>query len=118
MLKKVYGSYAEKKVAEFLVAQGYRIRNQNYQKPYGEVDIIAQRNETVIFVEVKYRQNPLLAMTTIITPTKQKKIALVAKEYRARYNLDHHIIRFDVALVVQDHATATIEYIENAFQGS
>ena len=118
MSDKAYGHNAEQIVAKLLTSRGYKIRTQNYYKPYGEVDIIAQKDDLILFVEVKCRKNPLFDMATIITPAKQKKMILVAKEYSARHNLDNHTVRFDVALIAQYHDSTKIEYIENAFQGS
>ena len=115
---KARGHSVQQKVAQLLAARGYKIRAQNYYKPYGEIDIIAQKDDTVSFIEVKYRKNPLFDMATIITPAKQKKMILVAKEYSARHNLNNHIIQFDVVLIAQYHDTTEIKHIENAFQGS
>ncbi|WP_372589263.1 YraN family protein [Fervidobacterium pennivorans subsp. shakshaketiis] len=44
---------AEELAAEFLKRNGYKILERNYRTPFGEIDIIAKRGETYVFVEVK-----------------------------------------------------------------
>ena len=50
---KILGNRAETVAATFLENKGYRILERNYRKPWGEIDIIAKRDEVVVFVEVK-----------------------------------------------------------------
>lgn len=47
------GFLAENIAAKYLEDGGYEIINKNYRKPWGEIDIIARKDEAVIFVEVK-----------------------------------------------------------------
>ena len=116
MSTKVIGRQAEQYVAQQLQHKGYTICAYNYQKKFGEIDIIAQKDDRVLFVEVKYRRNPLFDMGTIITRSKQKKMIAVAKHFMAQQNLNEHIIQFDVAFVSQEHDRFASEYIANAFQ--
>ena len=116
---KQRGYDAEQYVSQQLTDKGFSVVVQNYQKQFGEIDIIAQKKDLTIFVEVKYRKNPLFDMSAIITPTKKKKIIAVAKQYIAENNLDTHTFRFDVAFVKNDKALnnpMSLMYLENAFQ--
>lgn len=94
--------------------QGYEIREQNYQTRYGEIDIIAEKENTIVFVEVKYRTSdrygdPLEA----VHPAKQKKISRVASGYYSRYYYNRNVsCRFDVIAV---YGTEKVVHIENAF---
>lgn len=57
MDKRVFGQIGENAAADVLRAKGYRILRQNYRCRYGEIDIIAERDGDMSFVEVKTRQN-------------------------------------------------------------
>lgn len=52
-----FGQWAENYVAQYLESGGYSILNRNYRKKWGEIDIIAEKNEILIFVEVKANKN-------------------------------------------------------------
>jgi len=110
--KKSVGNYGEQLVAHQLERHGYTIQERNYTKQYGEIDIIASKNDVIAFVEVKNRFNPLFDMTELIPRSKQRKIAAVAKAYLANYHTTDVTCRFDVALVTESQE---ISYIENAF---
>jgi len=49
--------FSEDRVASFLVSQKYRILDQNVVFPTGEIDIVALKGRTLVFVEVRYRKN-------------------------------------------------------------
>lgn len=51
------GNYAEQAVAEELVRQKYTVHTLNWKTRSAEIDIVAQKDKTMYFVEVKYRQN-------------------------------------------------------------
>ena len=112
---KKSGHKAEEFIAQKLTAQGYTICARNYQRRFGEVDIIAQKDDTVAFVEVKFRNNPLFDVGTIITRTKQKKMIAIAKYFMATHELDNCAIQFDVAFVFKINGQLSTEYIANAF---
>jgi putative endonuclease len=113
--KKSFGDQAEAFVAEELCNQGFIICERNYQKPYGEIDIIAEKNDLMIFVEVKVRQHEYGTMHDLVTPSKQKKIGLVAREYIARHRIENRICRFDVALMQINNDQRLLTYIPHAF---
>lgn len=80
------GDLGEDMAAENLEKNGYELLCRNYRKRYGEIDIIARKENRLYFVEVKTRRgesygSPLES----ITPRKQKKIYQVAQEYLAEH---------------------------------
>ena len=115
MNKKIIGREAELFVGRTLEDQGYTICAYNYQKTFGEVDIIARKDKALLFVEVKCRTNPLFDVHTIITRSKQKKIIAVAKYFMMANNCDDCSVQFDVAFVTPEGNHFISEYIPNAF---
>lgn len=113
--QRLFGDQAEAFVAQELCKQGFTICKQNYQKMYGEIDIIAQKDDLLIFVEVKVRQHEYGTMHDLVTYSKQKKIGLVAKEYICRNRIENKICRFDVALVQINNNQQQLTYIADAF---
>ena len=57
MDKRKYGSLAEDYAVKLLVRNGYKIINRNFQAPFAEIDIIAVKDDTLVFVEVKARRS-------------------------------------------------------------
>lgn len=116
-MTKIVGQQGEAVVVSFLQNQGFKILAQNYQKFFGEIDIIAQRENIVSFIEVKTRNNPVVSMHELVTPVKQRKIILVAKTFISlQYNMpENTTYRFDVALVHLNDNDCNITYIPNAF---
>ncbi len=116
MNKRAFGNQAETYVTDHLQKQGYTIVERNYQKRYGEIDIIARKKDVYAFVEVKLRRSSPIPIEASIPWAKQRKIILVAREYIARNRLINFVCRFDAALVQMDHNDAMhLNYIENAF---
>ena len=109
------GKEGELLVAQHLQKNGYTIITQNYRKRFGEVDVIAQKDDTVAFVEVKWRHDPLVDPAELIGPSKQKKITSIAKHFLSQHNDEEVVCRFDVALIEENHNSIHLQYIENAF---
>lgn len=109
------GKEGELLVAEYLKKAGYSIIAQNYRKSFGEVDLIAQKKDTIAFVEVKWRHNPLIDPAEVINRSKQKKIISIAKEFLSKHTDKEFIYRFDVALIEDSNNSINLQYIPNAF---
>lgn len=74
------GARAEHRAAIFLEQQGYKVVDQNWKTKWCEIDIIALKNDTVSFVEVKYRRNRLSGSgLEFITPKKQQQMRFAAE---------------------------------------
>lgn len=109
------GKEGELFVAQYLQKNGYTIIAQNYRKRFGEIDLIAKKNDTIAFVEVKWRNNPLIDSAELIGPSKQKKIISIAKEFLSKHTQVDMVYRFDVALVEYNNNALNLQYIFNAF---
>lgn len=114
----VTGKYGEEKAEEFLRKRGYRILERNYKKPWGELDIIAQYDNTIVFTEVKTqrKQNKYFVKPEEnITPFKQKQLIKSAKAYLAfKKWLDKNWQIDVVAVELDERGTCDIRHIENA----
>jgi putative endonuclease len=110
------GSCGERDAALFLEKQGFTILILNYKTLRGEIDIIAQKNSTIIFVEVKTRKTNYFHASQLITTSKQRKIFSAAKQYIAERKLFTDLIfRFDAIFVYPRENTVEFEYVTNAF---
>lgn len=74
------GREAESLVAERLKAEGYQILSQNWRTRYCEIDIVAKKDKTIYFIEVKYRNNNSWGGgLEAITPSKLKQMHFAAE---------------------------------------
>jgi putative endonuclease len=109
------GLSAESRAAMFLVAKAYRILARRFKTPFGEVDIVARRRRSLVFVEVKARETADEAADEVIERTKRRIIG--AAEFWLAHrpddaNLD---VRFDVMLVAPGKIP---RHIPNAFDAT
>lgn len=79
-----WGLQAETLAAIWLRAQLYRVIARNYRIQGGEIDIIARRGRTIVFVEVKARAD-LEAAALALTPRKEKRVARAANRWIAAH---------------------------------
>ena len=105
--------------ANYLKRKGFTILERNYRIRGGEIDIIAQNEDTLIFVEVKTRKKHSMKMTLMnISYTKQKRISLTAERYINQHpeNVKPKI-RFDVIIIFYyyEDNTYSIKHLEDAF---
>jgi putative endonuclease len=93
------GISAESRAAAWLIAHGYRILARRFRSPMGEIDIIAARRYTLIFVEVKARAT-LDEAALSITPRQKQRIAAAAEIWLANNPVPAiRDMRFDAILV-------------------
>lgn len=114
------GKSGEDKVAAFLRKNGFKIIKRNYMSRYGEIDIIAEYDEYIVFVEVKTRKaNSLVSGVEAVNFSKQERIMLTAEDFISKTECDLQP-RFDVAEVTVTELPDSVEryslnYIKNAF---
>ncbi|HOU95199.1 MAG TPA: YraN family protein [Bacteroidales bacterium] len=98
-----------------LIDKGYKILNRNWKSGQKEIDIIAENEKYIVFVEVKTRKDDYyLHPRDAVTTQKQKMIIYAAESYLKIYNLDKEC-RFDIITVISDGNSFTVEHIEDAF---
>lgn len=115
---KKLGARGERLVADYLIKKEFTLLAYNYKWRFGEIDLIAQKEDLLAFVEVKLRQTTYFNLSEIITYDKQQKIIFTAKHYIFMNKLWNFIYRFDVALLEHINDNYNINYIANAFTES
>jgi len=112
------GQKGEKLAASLLKKEGYRILEYNYRGRLGEIDLIAEDGDCLVFVEVKTRCNiafghPLES----IDRRKQRQLIKVAREYLAEKGEEERFCRFDAVSVLHcGGQQPRMELVQDAFE--
>lgn len=105
--------------ASYLVKGGYSIACKNFRVPKGEIDLIVEKNQQLIFVEVKTRSyHSMDSAVANVNHRKQVRISTVAFEYcKQNPHFDNHNTRFDVIIVFYDsrHDDFSVKHFIDAF---
>ena len=111
------GRKGEEFAAQYLMKSGYCIVEKNFRVRSGEIDIIANDGEYLVFVEVKTRSSLRFGTpATAVTYHKQQQIIKTALVYMSQHNLHDLPVRFDVVGVMMEKDKAPrAELIRNAF---
>jgi len=114
---KVLGIKGENLAVTFLKKKGYRIIARNYKTFFGEVDIIAQDGNTIVFTEVKTRTDELFGRPfEAVNKKKRHKMKNVALLYMK--GIERNVaVRFDViSIFYRENGEKEIEHIMDAFE--
>lgn len=106
-----WGLKAEKMAAGYLKLKGYKILQERYKTPYGEIDLIAQKKNMIAFIEVKARKTNRDALESI-TPKMKKRIADAALYYISQNQTDDMDLRFDLITVTPPFS---VHHLDNAW---
>ena len=114
---KNLGKAGENFAAKYLEAHGYKIIAQNFRVRYAEIDIIAELDEEIIFVEVKTRSSTRRGLPAeSVNLRKQQRIIQAASIFLQDEIYFNRACRFDVIEIYSDGAEFKIRHIENAFE--
>ena len=117
--KQNIGDIGEEYASKFLKKKKYKILERNYRKRYGEIDIIAENKNYIVFVEVKTRHtDSMTSAADAVNRQKQIRIIKTASLYLAE-NETEKFCRFDVCEVyvnADNLKLVDINYIEAAFE--
>ncbi len=110
------GQYYERLAIKFLKQHGMKILCQNYRCKMGEIDVIARDGDTLVFIEVKYRQsNHFGSSTEMVSYHKQIKLIKTAQFYLTQHpQAQKTPCRFDI-IAIQHQPRLSIDWIQNAF---
>ena len=116
MNKREVWTRGEVAALSYLEAKGYRVLAKNFACPIGEIDLVMQDGDVVVFVEVKARETlaygePIEA----VTPQKVRKIATTAQRFLVKNRMLGRSVRFDVVEVYGEpgmSGKAEVDHIE------
>ncbi len=117
MKRKEVGILGEKMALEFLLEKGYRLRETNFRSREGEIDIVAEQGDYLVFVEVRTRKSLHFGTPEeSVTRAKQEKLIELALAYLQTHRDLPPFWRIDVVAVEldQNEKPSRIDLIENA----
>src|SRR5215218_6736942 len=110
LARQQLGKTGEELAIAELVRRGYAITAQRYRTPCGEIDIVAQHDGVLVFVEVKARASAEFGTAAeAVTPWKQRRLTRMARDYLTRQRIVDHPCRFDVVAIMLGAAEPVIE---------
>ena len=109
------GKKGEELAVELLKEKEFKIVERNYRFGHAELDIIVQKDDILVIVEVKTRNSGALGdPSNAVTRSKQRQIIKVTNAYLQQNKINKEI-RFDIISIIHNHNYTSIDHIENAF---
>ena len=109
------GKRGEDMAVEFLLEEGYEILERNWRFRHIELDIIAQKKNELVIVEVKTRSgNAYGEPSAAVDKNKQRAIIVAAEHYIFARNLNMDV-RFDIVSIICGRGRSVLEHIKEAF---
>jgi putative endonuclease len=98
--RQALGMVGEELAARELASRGYAILERRYRTRYGEIDIVAEDGETLVFVEVRARATDEFGRAAeSVTDRKKRKVTAMAVDYLTRHHVTNRPCRFDVVAI-------------------
>ena len=108
------GAKGEQIATDYLKNKGYTILERNWRSNRKEIDIIAEYQNLIVFVEVKTRKSDYYGYPEeSVTPIKQEHILQAAEDYILLHDV-HKEIRYDIISVIMNHQIQKVYHIEDA----
>ena len=113
--KHVLGKKGETIAKDYLLEKGYSVVEKNWRYLKAEIDLIAQKDNVIVFLEVKTRSsNKYGDPESFVSDKQQKMIINAANEYIIKNNIEREA-RFDIISIIISNNTEEIRHIEDAF---
>ncbi len=110
---KTIGRQGEDLATQALIQDGYQIVCRNYRQKYGEIDIIAKKNGTLYFVEVKAKRNTAFCRPAeSVGPVKRRKVMQTALAYLSEHGGEQNCSFLIAEVYLQEKKT---HFIEDSF---
>lgn len=112
-----WGAHWEKAAESYLRDRGLKLLHRNFSSRFGEIDLIMEDEQTVVFIEVKYRKNNQHGSgAEAVTFHKQDRISRTASWYLTKHpHRADQFCRFDVISIEPKIVDQGINWIRNAF---
>ena len=116
-LRRTLGNEGEDRAEAYLRQRGFRILGRNVRSPLGELDLVADDQGVLVFIEVKRRRTGTFGgAIEAVDARKRAKLIQLAAQYLAQHRIRNRACRFDVVLIQDDLATAeAVQHFANAF---
>lgn len=115
--RKTIGDKAESLACEYLSKRGLSLLTRNYRCRGGEIDLIMQHDDSLVFIEVRYRKNVGYGRAAeTVTAYKQRRLIHCAQVYLKHHRAWNVPARFDVISIEGQPDQLQIDWISNAFQ--
>ncbi len=116
MDNKNFGYIAEEYAAKFLRKSGYRIIKKNFRTSFSEIDIIAKKNDYLVFVEVKARSSLKFGFPEeAVSNLKLNRIKKAAYVYLQKYRLLNKKFRIDIVSLTYNKSKVISKKIIQVF---
>ena len=117
--RQALGKLGESLAVEELERRGYAIVARRYRTRHGEIDIVAEDGDTLVFVEVKARASGEFGFAVEgVTRWKQLQLASMAAEYLARKDITDRPCRFDVVAIDDAETCPVLTVFPDAFDAT
>lgn len=111
-----FGTQGEDIAIDFLRRKGYIILDRNWRSGHKEIDIVARKDDTVVFVEVKARANTFYGNPEDAVTRRKMHLLVLAADAYLRYNAIDMEVRFDVITITGTVDKPFIRHYERAFR--
>ena len=119
MNQKAIGNDAEQIACRYLERRGLKLLQRNFFCRGGEIDLIMQHGDALVFVEVRYRRCTSYGRAAeTVSQRKQGRVIRCAQYYLTRHRVWNAAARFDVVSIEGVAGSMRIEWIANAFQAN
>jgi len=116
--RRLFGQEGEATAERYLRGKGYRIVARNLRSSLGELDLVAEDGQVLVFIEVKARRTGEFGGAVhAVHRQKQQKLIRLASQFLAQRHWTERPCRFDVVLLEgKDSVVLKVEHIQNAFE--
>jgi|SRR5690554_1950494 len=114
--RQILGKSAEHYALRFLLDRGLRLVERNWHCRFGELDLVMQDRDSLVFVEVRLRNHPQVSAMESVDLHKQKKLIASAQAFlQANQQWQSHDCRFDVLAGSKTGNDFSFDWLQNAF---
>lgn len=111
------GKRAEDQAAGYLEKRGMKLLSRNYRCRNGELDLVMQDRDVLVFVEVRYRANARFGSAAeSVDLHKQRRLAAAANHYLQCHSATNRPCRFDVVAITESKGENVVEWLRNAIE--